>query len=186
MFKQNFCFQSYVWLKHKKKVCIYERKPPNQMDLCRLWNQLGSCKCYSGQIFLHHLPICRFQLRQYELPALTLFLHQQKISCQFSDSNPHLAAGSELVRGMSATFLSFFFSSQESFHVASLLPAPWSSLLLFPWHVSWQVSLCGCRRCQHVKDGASELNEASTSRKKTLKCSDLSVFIMAETRQKLE
>lgn len=159
------------------------------MDLCRLWNQLRSCKCYSGQIFLKTAPPPPPRL---QTPAPSTWTScADPVSSPAEDFLPVFWLYPSFgcwIRTIqrNVCHVSSFFSSQESFHVASLLPAPWSSLLFFPWHVSWQVSLCGCRRCQHVKDGASELNEPSTSRKKTLKCSDLSVFIMAETRQKLK
>ncbi len=73
--------------------------------------------------------------------------HQKRIFCQFSDSNPHLAAGSETLRG-----------------IISCGEPPACSLIqftVFPWHVSWRVSLCGFSCCQRVEQRrASELSKA--------------------------
>lgn len=106
-------------------------------------------KCFSRR---------RFLLRPHALPVLTLFGHQKKIFCQFSDSEPHLAAGSEIFWGISARFFPGIISCGEP---------PARSLIqftVFPWHVSWHVSLCGFGRCQDVEERrTSEPSEASAA-----------------------
>lgn len=89
------------------------------------------------------------------IPALTLFAHQDKnIFCL----QPHLAAGTETFRRISARFFPGIISCGEP-PACSLI-----QFAVFPWHVSWHVSLSGFRRCQDVEEQtAAELMEASAA-----------------------